>query len=162
MSARYREGAGRVRRRVLRSFKIYLNPKYFWALNFLDTNNFGYKLFTQDFLDPMFFGHKVSLGPNILLPIFSWTRQFSDTKLFLEHGRSSQDRSSLDRSSQDKPSQDSSSKDTTSQDRSMEDRSSWDGSSYVRSSSDRSSQDRSSQDKLIQDKSSYEVTTQLF
>ena len=36
--ARYREGVWRVQRRCVRSFNIYLNPKYFWG--------------------PKFFGHK--------------------------------------------------------------------------------------------------------
>ena len=34
----------------------------------------------------MFFGHKISLDPNILIPIISWARQFSDTKFFVEPG----------------------------------------------------------------------------
>ena len=83
VSARYREHVWRVQRRCLRSFKIYLDPKYFWGLKFFGHKHYWIQIFHPRFPWPNIFWTQNFFDPNILDPIFSWTLQFSDTKSFL-------------------------------------------------------------------------------
>ena len=88
------KGVWRVQRRCLRSFKICLEPKYFWTLyfwspKFLDPNFLDYRFhprfagpnifWTQNFFGPKYFGTIIYF---LLGPGNCWIQNFS-TKHFL-------------------------------------------------------------------------------
>ena len=72
MSGRYLIGVCKVyigclegTKKVSEKFQNLFDPKIFWGPKILDTNNFGYKLFTQDFFGPKYFDSIIFLDPAI-------------------------------------------------------------------------------------------------